>query len=276
MPPTTFRRRMPTWAFVLICLLSSAVGLFAGGIFGAAISDLAGLPSSIIALTALAGTFAPPAWLIIARRNGDAPSDIDPNADTALATNDPPSPDSIQHGTGYGSFEQHHRLSGGAPNIGTYRIIDWWRIGKASLNYLIFLVFGLMCAGAAPRLLLTALGIGTILFVLWIIAHLMGTVFDLDSDQLRYPSFILRRSIPLSGITDANAQVVVRSLMSGLANNIGSGPKSRADKQYAVNLSGNFGTRQVRFASRKRRDQFLSMIRRFAPQAHITRWTGWA
>lgn len=276
MPPTTFRRRMPTWAFVSICLLSSAVGLFAGGIFGAAISDLAGLPNSIIALTALAVTFGPPAWLIIARRNGNALGDGGPIADTAFAPSDPPSLESTQQETGYGSFEQENRLSEGPPKIGAYRIIDWWRIGKASLNYLIFLVFGLMGAGAAPRLLLTALSVGTILFVLWIIAHLMGSVFDLNNDQLRYPSFILRRSIPLSGITDANAQVVVRSLMSGLANNIGSGPKNRPEKQYAVNLSGNFGTRQVRFASRKRRDQFLSMIRRFAPQAHITRWTGWA
>jgi hypothetical protein len=104
----------------------------------------------------------------------------------------------------------------------------------------------------------------------------MGVVFDPDEDELRYPSFALRRSIRLSGITDANAQVVVRALMATLANGIGSGPKSRPDKQYAVNLSGDFGTRQVRFASRKRRDQFLSMIRRFAPHAHITRWTGWA
>lgn len=274
MPPTTFRRRMPTWAFVLICFLSSAVGLFAGGIFGAAIPDLAGLPSSIIALTALAGTFAPPAWLIVARRNGTRSRD--PSPITAFVPNDPPSLDTIQQENGDASFDHDRRLNEGTPQLGAYRIIDWWRIGKASLNYLIFLVFGLMCAGAAPRLLLTALGFGTILFVFWMIAHLMGIVFDLDGDQLHYPSFILRRSIPLSGITDANAQVVVRSLMSGLANNIGSGPKSRADKQYAVNLSGNFGTRQVRFASRKRRDQFLSMIRRFSPQAHITRWTGWA
>jgi len=275
MPIASPRRRMPTWAFVLICFLSSLVGLFAGGIFGAAISDLAGLPSSIIALAALAGTFAPPAWLIVARRNGDTRCK-DPSLISPLAPNGPPSLAPVQHEASDVSFDQDRPLTEGTSKIGTYRIIDWWRIGKASLNYLIFLVFGLMCAGAAPRLLLTALGVGTILFVLWMIAHLMGIVFDLDGDQLHYPSFILRRSIPLSGITDANAQVVVRSFMSTLANNIGSGPKSRPDKQYAVNLSGDFGTRQVRFASRKRRDQFLSIVRRFAPRARITRWTDWA
>jgi len=275
MPPTTLRRRMPTWAFVLICLLSSVAGLFAGGILGAAISDLAGLPDSIIALTALAGTLAPPVWLIVARRNGDTRGK-DPSLISPFAPNGPPSPDPVQHEASDVSFDQDRLLTEGTSKIGTNRIIDWWRIGKATLNYSIYLFASLIFAGAAPHLILSALAIGTILFVLWMIAHLMGIVFDLDGDQLHYPSFILRRSVPLSGITDANAQVVVRALMSTLANGIGSGPKSRPDKQYAVILSGDFETRQVRFASRKRRDQFLSMVRRFAPRARITRWTDWA
>lgn len=275
MPIASPRKRMPTWAFVLICFLSSAVGLFAGGIFGAAISDLAGLPSAIVALTALAGTFAPPAWLIVARRNGDMRSG-DSSPISPLGPTASPSIGSVQQENDDASLDQDIHLNKSAPKNGTYRIIDWWRIGKAMLNYAIYLFASLIFAGAAPHLILSALAVGTILFVLWMIAHLMGIVFDLDSDLLHYPSFALRRSIPLSAITDANAQVVVRALMSTLANGIGSGPKSRPDKQYAVNLSGDFGTRQVRFASRKRRDQFLSMIRRFAPHAHITRWTGWA
>ena len=268
-------RRTPIWAFVAICLVSSLVGFFVGGIFGAAISDLAGLPSAIIALTALAGTFAPPVWLICFRSKGD-PSTEHPSSVRAFRENNQPPPRTVEQDLGGDSTSRVLQPEKSTPKGSTNRIIDWWRIGKATMNYAIYLFASLIFAGGAPHLILSALAVGTILFVHWMIVHSIGIVFDPDRDELCYPSFILRRSIPLSGITDANAQVVVRSLMSTLANGIGSGPKSRPDKQYAVNLSGDFETRQVRFASRKRRDQFLSMIRRFAPHTHITRWTGWA
>lgn len=266
-------RRMPIWAFVAICLVSSLVGFFVGGIFGAAISDLAGLPSAVIALTALAGTFTPPVWLIFFRSKGDASTEH-PSSVSAFRENSQHPPRAVEQDPSEDSNSQVLRPEERSAKNTAYRIIDWWRIGKATMNYAIYLFASLIFAGGAPHLILSALAVGTILFVLWLIVHSIGIVFNPDRDELRYPSFILRRSIPLSGITDANAQVVVRSLMSTLANGIGSGPKSRPDKQYAVNLSGDFETRQVRFASRKRRDQFLSMIRRFAPQAHITRWTG--
>lgn len=113
------RRRMPTWAFVLICLLSSIVGLFVGGIFGAAISDLAGLPSAIVALTALAGTFAPPAWLIAARRNGDMRSS-DPSPISPLGPTASPSIGSVQQKTDDSSFDQDIHLNKSAPKNGTY------------------------------------------------------------------------------------------------------------------------------------------------------------
>ncbi|MGY2811977.1 hypothetical protein ACVIHF_008707 [Bradyrhizobium sp. USDA 4506] len=41
-------------------------------------------------------------------------------------------------------------------------------------------------------------------------------------------------------------------------------------KRYFVNLSGNFGSRRIVFHTKNKRDQFLSLIRSFAPQVRIT------
>jgi hypothetical protein len=159
------------------------------------------------------------------------------------------------------------------PTSGKYRMRDWKRLGAAIVAYLIFLVFIILTIDKSPSSF--ALPIGTTIFIFWMIAHSLGTVLDLDNKQLRYPSFIIRRRVPLFEIRDANAQVIYRTFLSSLVTVLNNGARNPPTRQYAVNISGEFGTHQIRFASRKRRDQFLSLLRRFVPGIRITRWSGW-
>jgi hypothetical protein len=41
-------------------------------------------------------------------------------------------------------------------------------------------------------------------------------------------------------------------------------------KRYIVNVSGEFGARRIILHSKYKRDQFLSLLRAFAPQCRIT------
>ena len=129
------------------------------------------------------------------------------------------------------------------PTNGKYRMRDWKRLGTAIVLFVIFLVFILITISKSPNLSPIVLLLGTTVFLLWMIAHSLGMVFDFNNKQLRYPSFIIRRRVPLFEIRDANAQVVYRTLMSSAANALNKGAHHRPNRQYAVNISGEFGTR---------------------------------
>jgi hypothetical protein len=104
--------------------------------------------------------------------------------------------------------------------------------------------------------------------------HLRGYVFDPARDALYYPMRILRRSLRLSQVTDANCQTVTKRIRSDPRSfgEIGS-IKTRIVTRYNANLSGEFGSRRVIFYSRYKRDQFISLLREYAPHVRITRWS---
>jgi hypothetical protein len=108
-------------------------------------------------------------------------------------------------------------------------------------------------------------------------AQLMGTVFDRPRDTLSYPMYVLRRSVRLSGIRDANAQTVTKpafqitNTVIGLIS-VGQIKGLGNTKRYFVNLSGKFGARRIAFHTKYKRDQFLSLLRAYAPDCRITRW----
>jgi hypothetical protein len=155
-----------------------------------------------------------------------------------------------------------------------YRFRDWKRIFVALALFLLFLFFGSVAAISAPRLVGMGILIGAVLFASWLYSQLCGYVFDFNNDTLSFPSFVIRRKVLIGELHDANAQIVYRTFMSAAASALG-GNRHGPERQYGVNLSGDFGSRQLRFASRKRRDEFLSVLRHYVPHCRITRWQGW-
>lgn len=117
--------------------------------------------------------------------------------------------------------------------------------------------------------------VGPVAFV----SQLAGVKFDAARDSLSYPLYVLRRTIRLSEIHDANSQTTTKQafLMSNTLLGLFAGRKfsksqTGTTKRYFVNLSGDFGSRRIVFHTKSKRDQFLSLLRNFAPQCRITRW----
>ncbi|MGE0289966.1 MAG: hypothetical protein AB7I42_27635 [Bradyrhizobium sp.] len=108
-------------------------------------------------------------------------------------------------------------------------------------------------------------------------AQLMGTVFDGPRDTLSFPMYVLRRRVRLSEIRDANAQTITKpafqmtNTIIGLIS-VGQIKGLGNTKRYFVNLSGEFGSRRITFHAKYKRDQFLSLLRAYAPDCRITRW----
>jgi hypothetical protein len=109
---------------------------------------------------------------------------------------------------------------------------------------------------------------------LWIAkVHFTGTIFDLKIDSVTFPTLLFGRKVRLSSIRDANCVYIERTMTLPIYHESG-GPKTHTSVRriYAVDLSGDFGGRQVKFWSRKRRDQFLSILRQVQPACKISRW----
>jgi hypothetical protein len=112
-----------------------------------------------------------------------------------------------------------------------------------------------------------------IVFIASLTSHLMGTHFNVSGDRLSYPYFAWRLRLPLSGIHDANAQIISKRGVDVLASLGEKNPKYKTVHHYHVNLSGDFGARHLIFRSKFKRDQFLSTLRTIRPGVRITRWS---
>lgn len=157
-----------------------------------------------------------------------------------------------------------------------FRMVDWkqtaylsfWApvlllVGSSFALYYVPILSGIMIV-AAP------ISVPVLLFV-----HLSGYVFDAAHDRLSYPMYVFRRTTILSQIDDANCQTTFQRIRTD-PGDFGGGRgrvKERTVRRYIANLSGDFGARRVVFFSKHKRDQFLSLLRRYAPQARITRWS---
>lgn len=156
-------------------------------------------------------------------------------------------------------------------------MVDWLQSWRAPLfiGAIIFIAGLFLFHGNGPaigRMIWLALVVGV-----WTLGvQLCGLYFDRATDKLSYPMLFFRRSIPLSKIDDANCQTITgeNDPISFAIKFIGHTPReSSPSKRYIVNVSGEFGARRVIFHSKYKRDQFLSLLRSFAPQVRITRWS---
>jgi hypothetical protein len=158
-----------------------------------------------------------------------------------------------------------------------YRMIDWLKAGQLLIGGSVVTFFGLLLSGVIFHsetfswLLLLA---SIVAVPLTVIFELLGYVFDTSNDSLTYPRGLVRRTIPISGMRNANCQTTSKSRTYTPGRLIGDNNPTRVTtKTYAVNLSGSFGVRRVTFAAKYKRDQFLDMLSTAAPDCHITRWT---
>jgi hypothetical protein len=156
------------------------------------------------------------------------------------------------------------------------RMIDWLQSWKAPVFvggavFVISMTFFLGNPAAINSMIWVSL-----LVAFWtLIGQLRGIYFDRNTDKLSYPMFFFRRSVHLSKIADANCQTKVGEddPLSFVISLLGHTPTDQSkSKRYIVNLSGDFGARRVIFHGKYKRDQFLSLLRKNAPQCRITRW----
>jgi hypothetical protein len=192
--------------------------------------------------------------------------------------------------------EDYHTLPTTRPGK-TLRMIDWIRGFKLGLFY-----FPIVAACAAivaffiatspghldqDRAILAAFAVlctGLFLGLLAIIVHFIGHVFNPTHDRLTYPTYMFRRSIPISEITDANCETLVGHNPIGeaivhfffqsasIGKSTSTSRRPRLPRVYIADVSGDFGVRQIRFGAKYKRNQFLRNLRVTAPHCRITRW----
>lgn len=157
-----------------------------------------------------------------------------------------------------------------------FRMVDWIQTAYvafwAPVLLLIGSAFALQYAPILGGIMIVAAPIS---FPVLLFVHLSGYLFDAAQDRLSYPMYVFRRSLALSQIGDANCQTTFQRIRTdpGDFGEARGRVKTRTVRRYFANLSGDFGTRRVVFFSKYKRDQFLSLLRRNAPQARITRWS---
>jgi hypothetical protein len=165
----------------------------------------------------------------------------------------------------------------GAHGSDQVRMIDWLQCWKTPVFFGIASVLIPMMAFQGSPAMDTAIFSCLLASVPWaIVSQLRGLYFDRGADKLSYPLYFFRRSVRLSEIADANCQTKTGhddpfSILVGLIGlRATDNPRS---KRYIVNLSGDFGARRIVLHSKYKRDEFLSLVRSFAPECRITRWT---
>ena len=137
-------------------------------------------------------------------------------------------------------------------------------------------VVGLLQLGNKGSLSIILLPIAFIAFVA-LVQKLMGVVFDLQAGTVRFTTFWLRRRVQLAEIRDANCEFGIplsptRLVFGMFGQHHRRGRSEARQRTYMVNLSGGFGSRQIRFHHKRWRDSFLSILRDQAPRCRITRW----
>lgn len=168
-----------------------------------------------------------------------------------------------------------------APTAARARMVDWLQCCKLPLLFTTicgYAIYGHLTGSKAagetfPLLSFAAL----VLITLFAVAsQLSGFLFDEAKDRLSYPMYIFRRSVPLSEIADANCETISKPAFRATNTVIGvlSGHQFKAGKtkRYIVNISGEFGSRRIILHTKQKRDQFLSLLRAYAPHCRITRW----
>lgn len=301
-----FFRRISTPVFLFLALLLVPAGTFVSIIVGILVCAIAGVENSDlqarIGLAALLIGFVGSIYLLIRARRSP-PSQQQQARITASAHPPLPIISAVQYDTSRSeepadtdsyeptaelmeskdtitsSISNHDDIDEGVRSDGSRdaRMVDWLQSWKAPIFFsgVVFVAGLFLYQGNGPainRMVLLAALVG-----IWtLFVQLRGLYFNRAADTLSYPMLFFRRSIQLSKIDDANCQTKIGEddPLSFAIKLLGHAPRdSSPSKRYIVNMSGAFGARRVIFHSKYKRDQFLSLLRAFAPQARITRWS---
>lgn len=161
------------------------------------------------------------------------------------------------------------------------RMVDWLQCCKLPLLFVLIWGYAIYNSLTSPHgsfdpPTLLGLAILTLIALYVVVVQLSGFLFDEANDRLSYPMHIFRRSLPLSEVADANCETISKPAFKATNAVIGflSGLQFRVGmtKRYVVNISGDFGSRRIILHSKHKRDQFLSLLRTYAPHCRITRW----
>lgn len=134
--------------------------------------------------------------------------------------------------------------------------------GSTSLILLAAVGFAHSAAKVSVEIFVAAIAVALLAIGAAMVKHFQGVSIDGAAGILEFPTRLWRGRILLSEIHDANFE-------SGKTGALLSDKKYR---EFRVNLSGDFGSHQIRFATKARRDQFASILRRIAPHVRISRW----
>jgi hypothetical protein len=157
------------------------------------------------------------------------------------------------------------------------RMLDWLQCWKAPvfIGGTVFVILLIPFQGNSAAISVMV-WVSLLVAAYTLVVQLRGIHFNRGSDNLSYPMYFFRRSVRLSEIQDANCQTKVGDddPFSFVIRSLGHTPTDQSkSKRYIANLSGEFGARRVVLHSKYKRDQFLSLLRSYAPQCRITRWT---
>jgi hypothetical protein len=188
----------------------------------------------------------------------------------------------------YTEPDEYDNLSSRGISAKKLRMIDWIRALKLiAVVPIIWIICALVVGFITPKqnvplLMQSAIIIALISIPITLVVNFMGYVFDPARNRLSYPVYVYRRSIPLSEITDANCEMIVKEhrILNAFNKSFGATydgkrlyRKTGPARIYAVDVSGEFGVRQMRFGAKYKRNQFLGLLRKTVPQCRITRWT---
>ena len=171
----------------------------------------------------------------------------------------------------------------GAPQNSRTRMVDWVQSLKVPIVLTFYsagvcvVVFWLLDQRGSQWIpaIMAVLGLLSAMLVLkLLVSQLSGFLFDAERDKLSYPLYVLRRTMRLSEINDANCQTTRKTSFYSILIYLfwNDGKRFQNSSRYIVNVSGDFGARRIIFRSKYKRDQFLSLLHIYAPQCRITRW----
>lgn len=159
------------------------------------------------------------------------------------------------------------------------KIRDWKRTFSIFMSYFgIIFVSGTFAIGTTSLLVIPA--IAAVLLPFALVTQIKGVHLSRNGvlrSPRPFPPFIGRVTTHLHAVSDANAEFFTRKNFGAVALTMLDKKSRRSDikneRFYCVNLSGQFGTRTIKFQEKRKRDQLLSVLRDTAPHIRVSRWS---
>lgn len=151
-------------------------------------------------------------------------------------------------------------------------IRDGGNVAHVFSNHIALILMSLFCGAMFPPIWLIA-GLFALSLPFALIRQVRGIVIE-KNGNISFPGVFRRQRLFVGDITDANAESkTVGGAVAALATLNENNKKVSKTKLYFANLSGVFGSKQIRFSDKRKRDQFFGVLHQMAPDARITRFT---